>query len=69
MTILDPMDGLARIVYDNNVSFCRLGGPSAWLTLRWQPEYNGSIVEPEQRTISFNFSAVSSFISGGLVLL
>ena len=66
VTLLDLMDGLARIVYDNNASFCRLGGPSAWLTLWWQPGSNGTIVEPNQRTMSFNFSAVSYSSSGGL---
>ena len=69
VTLLDPMDGLARIMYDNNASFCRLGGPSAWLTLWWQPGSNGTIMEPNQRTMSFNFSAVSYSSSGGLVLL
>jgi hypothetical protein len=57
VTVSDPMDRLARI---DNSSFCRLNGPSARLTLWWQPVYNsGSITEPNPRYISFNFSAVS----------
>ena len=66
VTVPDSMDGLARIMYDNNASFCRLGGPSARLTLVWRPEYNDTIVEPDQRTMSFNFSAVSYSSSGCL---
>lgn len=66
VTLLDPMDGLAGIMYDNNRSFCRLGGPSAWLTLRWQPK--NAIVEPDYRNMAFNFSAVSYSSSGGLMV-
>ena len=66
VTLADSMDGLATIVYDNKASFCKLNGPSARLTLLWEQEYNDTIEEPNQRTMSFSFSAVSSSSSGGL---
>ena len=55
MTQLDPVDGLAEIVYDDNVSFCQLNGNVAQLVLQWTPK--GTEVDP--RNITFIFGAVS----------
>ena len=65
VTLPDSMDGLATVDNNNNASFCRLGGPSAQLTLWWEPK-NSEITEAAPRRMSFNFSAVSSSGSGGL---
>ena len=55
MTQLDPIDGLAEIVYNDNMTFCQLNGNVAQLTLQWMPKDG----EADPRTITFTYGAVS----------
>ena len=65
VTLVDSIGGLVAI---DNASFCQLGGPSAQLTLLWEPE-NNEITEADPHRMSFHFSAVSSFSSLALCYL